>query len=160
LLANDPHLGFSIPSVWYLTHLSFPDQDVVGGTLAGIPGVIIGHNRHVAWGVTNTGPDTQDLFVEKLNPDNRREYQVPGGNFATFEGRLEVIKVRFGADRRILVRSSRHGPVMPQGSTLAAPAPDGYVVDLVWTVLATEDVTTYQVMVISVANYEVDCHAF
>ncbi len=72
-----------------------------GGTLAGIPAIIAGRNRHVAWGETNTGPDTQDLFLERLNPDNRREYQVPGG-WATFETRLEVIKVRFGADRRIL----------------------------------------------------------
>lgn len=152
MLANDPHLGFSIPSVWYLAHLSFQNQDVVGGTLAGIPAIIIGRNRHLAWGVTNTGPDTQDLFLEKLNPDNRREYQLPGGGFASFETRVELIKVRFGAGRRILVRSSRHGPVMPQGSALAAAAPDGYVVALAWTALAPDDTTLDAVLGINLAK--------
>jgi penicillin amidase len=138
LLANDPHLGFSIPSVWYLAHLSFQDQDMVGGTLAGIPVIIAGRNRHVAWGETNTGPDTQDLYLERLNPDNRREYQVPGG-WAQFDTRLEVIKVRFGADRRVLMRSTRHGPVMPETTTLGAAAPSGYVAALAWTALAPDD---------------------
>ena len=137
LLANDPHLGFSIPSVWYLAHLSFGDEDLVGGTLAGIPAIVAGRNRHVAWGETNTGPDTQDLYLERLNPDNRREYQVPGG-WEDFENRLETIKVRFGAARRVLVRSTRHGPVMPDTSALGA-APRGYVMALAWTALAPDD---------------------
>ena len=138
LLANDPHLGFSIPSVWYLAHLSLPDDDLVGGTLAGLPVIVAGRNRHVAWGETNTGPDTQDLYFEKLNPDNRREYQVPGG-WAEFENRLEIIKVRFGRDRRVLVRSTRHGPVMPDSSALGRAAPSGYVSALAWTALASDD---------------------
>ena len=137
LLANDPHLGFSIPSVWYLAHLSFGDEDIVGGTLAGIPAIVAGRNRHVAWGETNTGPDTQDLYLERLNPDNRHEYQVPGG-WAEFDNRLETIKVRFGADRRVIVRSTRHGPVMPEASALGT-APSGYVMALAWTALASDD---------------------
>ena len=138
LVANDPHLGFSIPSVWYLAHLSLPDDDLVGGTLAGIPAIVAGRNRHVAWGETNTGPDTQDLYFEKLNPDNRREYQVPGG-WEEFENRLEIIKVRFGADRRVIVRSTRHGPVMPDTSALGRAAPSGYVAALAWTAFAADD---------------------
>ena len=137
LLANDPHLGFSIPSVWYLAHLSLPDDDLVGGTLAGVPAIVAGRNRHVAWGETNTGPDTQDLYFERLNPDNRREYQVPGG-WAEFENRLEIIKVRFDADRRVLLRSTRHGPVMPDTSALGR-APPGYVTALNWTAFASDD---------------------
>jgi len=138
LLANDPHLGFSIPSVWYLAHLSFQDEDIVGGTLAGIPAVIAGRNRHVAWGETNTGPDTQDLYLERLNPDNRRQYQVPGG-WLEFESRAEVIRVRFGADRRAILRSTRHGPVMPDTSPLGAAAPQGYVAAFSWTALDPDD---------------------
>jgi penicillin amidase len=138
LLANDPHLGFSIPSVWYLAHLSFGDEDAVGGTLAGIPAIIAGRNRHIAWGETNTGPDTQDLYLEKVNPDNRRQYQVPGG-WAEFDARAEIIKVRFGADRRVLVRSTRHGPVMPDTTQLGRAAPSGYVAALAWTALAPDD---------------------
>jgi penicillin amidase len=138
LLANDPHLGFTIPSVWYLAHLSFGGEDLVGGTLAGIPAIIAGRNRHVAWGETNTGPDTQDLYLERINPDNRREYQVPGG-WAEFDTRLEIIKVRFGANRRVLVRTTRHGPVMPENITLGGAAPAGYVTALAWTALAPDD---------------------
>ncbi len=138
LLANDPHLGFTIPSVWYLAHLSFGDEDIVGGTLAGIPAIIAGRNRHLAWGETNTGPDTQDLYLERINPDNRREYQVPGG-WAEFDTRLEIIKVRFGANRRVLVRSTRHGPVMPENTSLGGAAPAGYVAALAWTALAPDD---------------------
>jgi len=137
LLANDPHLGLSIPSVWYLAHLAFGDEDIVGGTLAGIPAVIAGRNRHLAWGETNTGPDTQDLYFERLNPDNRQQYQVPGG-WAEFETRAEIIKVRFGDDRRVLVRSTRHGPVMPQTTQLGR-APSGYVASLAWTALDGDD---------------------
>ena len=140
LLANDPHLGFSLPSVWYLAHLSFPNQNLVGGTLPGIPAIVAGRNSHVAWGETNTGPDTQDLYLERLNPDNRREYQVPGG-WAEFDARVEVIKVRFGADRRILVRTTRHGPVMPENSAFGRAAPEGYVIALAWTALAPDDTT-------------------
>ena len=140
LLANDPHLGFSIPSVWYLAHLSFPDEDIVGGTLAGVPAIIAGRNRHVAWGETNTGPDTEDLYLERINPDNRREYQVPGG-WASFETHVETIKVRFGADRRVLVRATRHGPVMPETIPLGAAAPAGYVTALAWTALSPDDTT-------------------
>ena len=142
LLANDPHLGFSIPSTWYLAHLAIPGDDLVGGTLAGIPAIIVGHNRHVAWGLTNTGPDTQDLYLERINPDNSGEYQVPGG-WAAFESHSETIKVRFGAERRILVRATRHGPVMDDGpgSPFAGVAPKGYVLALAWTALAPDDTT-------------------
>ena len=64
-----------------------------------------------AWGVTNTGPDTQDLYLERLNPDNSRQYQTPVG-MAEFETRAETIRVRFGGERRIIVRRSRHGPIV------------------------------------------------
>jgi len=151
LLANDPHLGFSIPSVWYLAHLSFGEEDVVGGTLAGIPAVIAGRNRHVGWGETNTGPDTQDLYLERINPDNRREYQVPGG-WAEFETRIEIIKVRFGADRRVLVRSTRHGPVLPDTTQLGSAAPRGYVASLAWTALADDDTSFEAVLGINRAQ--------
>jgi len=158
IVANDPHLGFTIPSVWYLAHLSFQDQDISGGTLAGIPAIIAGRNRHLAWGETNTGPDTQDLFLERLNPDNHREYQVPGG-WAQFDSRLEIIKVRFGADRKILVRSTRHGPVMPDGSVFGRATPEGYVVSLAWTALAPDDTTLDAVLGIDLSQNSSDFKA-
>jgi penicillin amidase len=142
LLANDPHLGFNIPSTWYLAHLAIPGEDVVGGTLPGIPGIVAGRNRHVAWGMTNTEPDTQDLYLERLDPENPNRYQTPSG-FADFDTRNERIKVRFGEDKTIRVRSTRHGPVLEDvpGSAAEGTVPRGYVVAFAWTALAPDDTT-------------------
>ncbi len=154
LLANDPHLGFDIPSVWYLAHLSYPDGDVVGGTLAGVPGIIAGRNRHVAWGLTNTSPDTQDLYLERLNPDNDGLYQVPGGQWVPFETRVETIRLRFGGERRITIRESRHGPVMSDaaGGSFAAAAPPGYAISLAWTQLQPDDTSFDALMALDQAQ--------
>ncbi len=153
LVANDPHLGFTIPSFWYLAHLSFAGEDVVGGTLAGIPAIVVGRNRHVAWGMTNTGPDTEDLYLERINPDNSRQYQTPVG-FAGFETSSEIIKVRFGADRRVVIRKTRHGPVMSdaRGTSFAAAAPDGYALALAWTALAPDDTSMDSLLAIGRAK--------
>ena len=141
LLANDPHLPLTIPSTWYLAHLAYPGHDVVGGTLPGIPAIIAGRNRHTAWGLTNTGPDTQDLYVERANPEDQNEYQVPHG-WARFEAHDEIIKVRFSGDHRITVRATRHGPVLPEhGGIFANVAPKGYAIALAWTALAPDDTT-------------------
>ena len=70
ILANDPHLDFSIPSTWYMVQLQCPGMNVSGVSLPGLPGVIIGHNERIAWGVTNLGFDVQDLYAEKLNAQN------------------------------------------------------------------------------------------
>lgn len=140
LLANDPHLGFTIPSTWYLAHMAIPDEDIVGGTLPGIPGIVAGRNRHVAWGLTNTGPDTEDLYLEKLHPDSDRQYQTPTG-WAEFESHVETIQVRFGAPVNITVRRTRHGPVMEDSGPYEGVAPPGYVLALAWTALAPDDTT-------------------
>ena len=72
LLANDPHLGLSTPSLWYLAHITAPGMEVMGATFPGVPGVVLGRNRSISWGFTNTGPDTQDLYLEKIDPANTR----------------------------------------------------------------------------------------
>ena len=140
LLANDPHLGYGIPSIWYLAHLSFGAEEVVGGTLTGVPGIIVGRTRHLAWGFTNTGPDTQDLFMEKVNPTNSNEYQTPSG-WAHFDVHTETIKVRFGGDTMIVVRATRHGPVMDAIEPYTGAAPKGYVLAMAWTALMPDDTT-------------------
>lgn len=140
LLANDPHLPLTIPSTWYLAHLAYPNQDVVGGSLPGIPAIIAGRNRHTAWGLTNTGPDTQDLYVERVNPEEPDEYLTPD-DWAHFDTREETIKVRFGDDQRITIRSTRHGPVLPEHGIFANVAPKGYVLALAWTALTPTDTT-------------------
>ena len=141
LLANDPHLELSNPSIWYLAHLALPEGNVVGGTVAGLPAVILGRNDNIAWGFTNTGADVQDLFIEQINPDNPREYRTPEG-FARFEQRLEKIKVRYGRDHELIVRHTRHGPVLPdswwQSDEVLEP---GHVLSLAWTALDPLDTT-------------------
>lgn len=78
LLADDPHLGLSTPSIWYQMHLQSPEQNVSGVIFAGIPGIILGHNEDVAWGVTNVGPDVQDLYIETPNSDDRTQFLYEG----------------------------------------------------------------------------------
>ena len=137
LLANDPHLGLQAPSLWYLAHIATPQANVVGGTLPGVPFVVLGRNDDLAWAFTTTGSDTQDLFVERLAPNDPASYLTPKGN-ARFEVREEVIRVG-GEERRIRIRSSRHGPVISDVVKAAADmAPKGHVLALAWTAL-TED---------------------
>jgi penicillin amidase len=111
LLANDPHLGHSVPSIWYMIHLKAPGVDVIGVSLPGLPAVIIGHNQRIAWGVTNTGPDVQDLYVETFNPRAPTQY-LHNGQWVDEQVREEVVKVRSQADHRLKVRVTRHGPIV------------------------------------------------
>ena len=96
LLANDPHLDYSIPCIWYTVHLKAPGLNVIGVSLPGAPGVVVGHNHRIAWGVTNLHFDVQDLY---LSP-------------TAAEGPPEIIKVRGGADVMFPVSSTRYGPVV------------------------------------------------
>jgi penicillin G amidase len=117
LLANDPHLQASAPSIWYMVHLSMPGLRTAGVCVAGLPGIAIGHNEHIAWGVTSLEPDTQDLYVEKFDPANPRRYQTPAG-WREAEVRREEIKVRKGfmtAETESVafdVTVTRHGPII------------------------------------------------
>jgi penicillin G amidase len=132
LLSDDPHLRPTAPSIWHMVHLSAPGVRVAGVGTAGIPGVIIGHNDHIAWGFTNVGPDVQDLYVEKFNPDNPKQYQTPSG-WRDVVVRREEIKVRkaVGSSEHDIVTHevtvTRHGPIIFEG--------DGKRYALRWTAL-------------------------
>lgn len=108
LLANDPHLAIQMPAIWYEVGLHAPGFDVVGFSFAGVPGVIIGHNENIAWGVTNTGADVQDLYIERINGD-QYEYR---GQMHDLEIIEEVISVNGGEDMVLPVRITRHGPII------------------------------------------------
>ena len=123
LLANDPHLGIQMPSIWYEVGLHAQDHDVVGFSFAGAPGVIIGHNAHIAWGFTNVGPDVQDLYIEKINPADALQYEFEG-EWRDMEVIEEVIRVNGGEDVVLEVRQTHHGPIIndvidPQSDALA-----------------------------------------
>jgi penicillin amidase len=111
LLANDPHLDHSVPSVWYMIHVKAPGLDVSGVSLPGLPLVVIGHNENIAWGMTNTGPDVQDLYVESFDPHDPGKY-LHNGAWIDAEVRNEVIKVRRKRDYQLTVKVTRHGPII------------------------------------------------
>ena len=120
LLANDPHLRPTAPSIWHMVHLSAPGYRVAGVSSAGLPGIIIGHNEHIAWGFTNVGPDVQDLYLEKFDPANPKRYQTPAG-WQDAVVRREEIKVRKGlasAEFDVVTQDvtvTRHGPIIFEG---------------------------------------------
>jgi len=114
LLANDPHLGHGIPSVWTMVELEAPGLHVAGVTLPGLPLVIIGHNERIAWGMTNTGPDVQDVYREDFNPHDGTQYRH-NGQWEKADVREETIKVRGRADYRLVVKTTRHGPIISDG---------------------------------------------
>jgi penicillin amidase len=115
LLANDPHLDHSVPSVWYMIHLKAPGLNVSGVSLPGLPLVVIGHNERIAWGMTNTGPDVQDLYAESFDPGAPNKY-LHNGAWVDAEVRDEVIKVRGKRDYRLTVKITRHGPIVSNSS--------------------------------------------
>jgi penicillin amidase len=137
LLANDPHLGLQAPSLWYLAHVATPAGNVVGGTLPGVPFVVLGRNDEIAWSFTTTNGDTQDLFVERIAPGDPASYVTPAGK-AKFEVRDEIIRVG-EEERRIRIRSTRHGPVISDVVKAAGEgAPKGHVLALAWAALTDE----------------------
>ncbi|HQY89988.1 penicillin acylase family protein [Caldilinea sp.] len=135
ILADDPHLGTSIPSIWYLAEMQGDALHAIGATFPGSPAIVIGHNEHVAWGVTNVGPDVQDLYVERVNPANPNQYEVDGAWQAmTVAEELIVVD---GEDEplRWAARSTRHGPLISDVSDTGLP------LALQWTALQPDDAT-------------------
>ena len=133
LLANDPHLGGQAPAHWYLAHITGGQLDVIGATLPGVPGVIIGHNQRIAWGITALLGDTQDLFVERVNTRDEAEYD---GAWEPMTILRDIIKVRGQADVPMRIRITRHGPVL--SDVLDNPQA---ALALRWTGLDVEDHT-------------------
>ena len=139
LLANDPHLGLGAPSLWYFAHLNAPGLNVIGATLPGVPSVVLGRNDRIAWGFTNTAPDVQDLFIERIDPANPDNYLTPEGS-RPFEVREEIIRVKDGEDVTLRVRITRHGPVISDVLDDARGAvAANQVLAFAWTALRDDD---------------------
>jgi penicillin amidase len=140
LLANDPHLGFTAPTIWYLARLELSSGGVIGGTIPGVPVVLIGRSDQMGWGLTTAYLDDQDVVIEKLNPANSQEYALPDGSWATFDSRQTIITVKDGDPVTLTLRWSRNGPVMTgQQFDLGTVTPAGHVAALSWTALSGTD---------------------
>jgi penicillin G amidase len=143
LLANDPHLGIGMPSVWYINGLHCRKVskacpfDVVGVSFPGVPAVVLGHNARIAWGATNGNPDVEDLFVEKADPNNVANYLFRGQSIP-FTVRREVIKVAGGKTETLTVRETGHGPILNAVDSRLRKAP---LLALEWAGTASVDGT-------------------
>ncbi|MDZ8188816.1 MAG: penicillin acylase family protein [Nostoc sp. ChiSLP02] len=148
ILANDPHLGVQIPSIWYEVGLhctpksaECPDN-VAGFSFPGMLGIIIGHSDRIAWGVTNVQSDVMDLYIEKINPKNPNQYEV-NGKWVDMQLVQETIQVARSQPIVQTVRYSRHGPILSDVSpnlqqfqpSQPLELPPNYAVALRWTAL-------------------------
>lgn len=139
LLANDPHLGLTAPSIWYLARMQLISGGVIGGTIPGIPAIMVGRSDHLGWGLTSSYLDDQDLFIEELNPDNEEQYRTPTG-WKTFRTRKSIIDIKGEAPITITLRFTDNGPVLPGSQfDLETITPPGHVVSLGWTALSAQD---------------------
>ncbi|MFO7769401.1 MAG: penicillin acylase family protein [bacterium] len=111
MLANDPHLGIQVPSLWSSVGLHPPGRHLVGVSLPGLPGVVIGRTPRFAWGLTNTMGDNQDLYIERPAPERPDHYLIEGRELP-FATRQETLEVRWGEEEVLTLRSTVHGPVI------------------------------------------------
>ena len=109
LLSNDMHLEYSVPGIWYMTHLQAPGLDVAGVALPGAPGIIVGHNQRIAWGITNLHFDVQDLYIERY--DERTGQYLYSGQVEQAREEHELIAVKGRPPVDLIVRVTRHGPI-------------------------------------------------
>ncbi len=141
LLANDPHLGFTAPGIWYLARLELATGGVIGGTIPGIPAVMTGRSADLGWGITSSYMDDQDLFIEKLNPDNPSEYLTPEG-YKPFITQKSIIQIKDAEPVTLTRHWTENGPVLPGSHyDLDKVTPAGHVASLSWTALSPADTT-------------------
>ncbi len=141
LLANDPHLGLAFPSTWYLARMVGPGFDIRGASPPGVPAIALGHNNSIGWGFTTTNLDSQDLFIERVDPTDPNRYITPDGarSFSVYD---ETIRVAWGEPVRLRVRETRHGVVVNDFARKPEElAPQGHVLALQATALDSSDTT-------------------
>lgn len=139
LLANDPHLGLTAPSIWYLARLQLPTGGVIGGTIPGMPLVLVGRSERLGWGLTSSYLDDQDVVIEKLNPSNPQEYLTPEGP-KKFTSRQSILNIKGEDPVTLTLRWSEAGPILPGTHyDLASVTPAGSVAALEWTALSGAD---------------------
>ena len=139
LLANDPHLSLTAPSIWYLARLELETGGVIGGTIPGVPVVLVGRSAHLGWGLTTANIDDTDVYIEKVNPNNPNEYLSLNG-FVPFIKKQSIIKIKDSISITIDLLWTENGPVLPSSHyNLGAITPEGYVTSVAWTLLSAND---------------------
>ncbi|PRY85221.1 penicillin acylase family protein [Donghicola tyrosinivorans] len=139
LLANDPHLGFTAPTIWYLARLELSSGGIIGGGIPGLPLILSGRSADLGWGVTSSYLDDQDLYIEEVNPEDPNEYRTEDG-FEQFVSRPTIIKVKDAAPETYTLRWTRNGPVLPsEALKVNTITPRGHVAALSWTALTPDD---------------------
>jgi penicillin amidase len=146
LLANDPHLGLTAPSIWYLARLELTSGGVIGGTIPGVPVVMVGRSSDLGWGITSSYLDDQDVYIEEVNPSDASQYRVPNG-WATFESRESIILIKDAPSVTLQLQWTVNGPVLPPNQyDLASIRPPGHVTAVAWTALSDQDTTMQAAM--------------
>ncbi|MEL7150278.1 MAG: penicillin acylase family protein [Pseudomonadota bacterium] len=141
LLANDPHLAFDAPSIWYLARLELQTGGIIGGTIPGAPVMLVGRSDDLGWGLTATDADDQDVFIERLNPDNPEQALTPNG-WRRLASRQSIINVADADPVTVTLRWSENGPVLPGSHyNLGDVTPRGHVASVGWTALRSDDTT-------------------
>ena len=152
LLANDPHLGLSAPTVWYLARLDLGTGGVIGGTIPGIPAILSGRSERLAWGITSSYLDDLDVYIEELTPANPEEYRTPDG-WKTFRSRPSIIDVAGAEPVTLTLRWTDNGPVLPGTHyDLGTVTPPGHVAAVAWTALDDQDTTMTAAMALMQAD--------
>ena len=152
LLANDPHLGFTAPTIWYLARLDLPTGSVIGATIPGMPVVLLGRSEKLGWGITSSYLDDQDVVIERVNPDNPEEYLTPDGP-KPFLTRKTIIAIKDADPVTITLRWSESGPILPGSHyDLASVTPQGDVAALQWTALSGADTSMTAAMQLMIAG--------
>lgn len=152
LLANDPHLGLTAPAIWYLARIELGAGGVIGGTIPGIPTVLVGRSTRLGWGLTSAYVDDQDVFMEEINPDNPDQYRTQNG-FAEFRTRKSIIRIKDEQPITLTLRWTENGPVLPASDfDLGTITPKGHVAALSWTALSPADTSMNAAMDLMYAN--------
>ncbi|KIT16102.1 penicillin acylase family protein [Jannaschia aquimarina] len=139
LMANDPHLGLTAPTIWYLARLDLRTGGVIGGTIPGMPVVLAGRSDVLGWGLTTAYLDDQDVVIEELNPEDPTEYRTPGG-WTEFETEGSIIRIKDETPVTLTLRRTRNGPVLTGSQfDLGQVTPPGHVAALQWTALTEAD---------------------
>ncbi len=139
LLANDPHLPFTAPTLWYLARLELQTGGVIGATIPGMPLIWAGRSEGFGWAMTSSYLDDQDLFIEKLNPEDPTQVLTPDG-YRPMQSRASIIQIKDQDPVTITLRWTENGPVLPGSHyNIASVTPPGHVAALGWTLLTPED---------------------